>query len=186
MAIRHGAKPEPTSCDVCKSTAIICTFDEGRKIPCNVWSCKTCGAAVGCYNGTRIPFGNMADFDTRRLRVKAHEYFDKIWDARKGVFHRREAYSWLAHKLGIEPMFCHMSRLTKQQLVMAINESRHFLESELFAQLRRNKKKNGKAYARPKPHGIRVSKSRARQRAYVAYVRARKGEDATDDQGEDE
>lgn len=73
----------------------------------NIWSCKPCGARVGCHPGTVIPLGTLANADLRRARIEAHGAFDQIWDGRGGTL-RSEAYSWLANELGVAVVDCHI------------------------------------------------------------------------------
>ena len=70
------------------------------------WRCVPCGARVGCHPGTTDPLGTLADLDLRRARTKAHAAFDPIW--KSGRMKRRDAYSWLATRLGIPWDACHI------------------------------------------------------------------------------
>lgn len=70
------------------------------------WLCAPCGAYVGCHEGTNKPFGTLADYETRRARNRAHAEFDPIWQL--GWMNRKQAYAWLASKLGIDFERCHI------------------------------------------------------------------------------
>jgi hypothetical protein len=69
------------------------------------WVCP-CGARVGCHDGTDRPKGAPGDVATRAARVEAHRVFDHLWQ--RGEMTRHEAYSWLAHRLGIPRASCHI------------------------------------------------------------------------------
>jgi hypothetical protein len=97
-------------CDYCGKDAVKVTGKEvypHRKDLCNkqFWWCEPCDAYVGCHRDGR-PLGRLANAKLRRLRMKAHEKFDKIWQS--GRVSRTEAYKLLAKKLGIEVDNCHI------------------------------------------------------------------------------
>lgn len=123
--------PEPDSCDMCDSSNIVLTTNAviyGRdygKWP-KLWYCNDCKAAVGCHPNTNIPLGRMADKETRELRKKVHDVFDRIW--KSGSMNRSQAYEWLAQGLKIPAPDCHISWLTKEQLSDALVLSSIYLE----------------------------------------------------------
>jgi hypothetical protein len=57
-----------------------------------------CDTYVGMHEGTRIPFGTLANGNLRSLRIRAHRKFDLVW--KTGIMSREDAYRWLAD------MFC--------------------------------------------------------------------------------
>jgi hypothetical protein len=88
------------------------------------WRCDPCGAHVGCHkagawtdmpDGRRVvsdgtlPLGRLANAELRRAKQAAHEAFDPLWKSR--LMGRREAYAWLASKLGISVANCHIGML---------------------------------------------------------------------------
>lgn len=106
----------------------------------NVWYCSDCGAMVGCHAGTDIPFGLMADRETRDARWRAHRAFDPLWKLR--VMSREEAYKWLAKVLAVPVAEAHISMLSSDQceaLITAVAkrrkvhkpERRHGLQQKL-------------------------------------------------------
>jgi len=50
--------------------------------------------------------GTLAGPELRKARQEAHKAFDAIWIF--GKVGRREAYAWLAEKMGIEIDDCHI------------------------------------------------------------------------------
>jgi hypothetical protein len=81
-----------------------------------VWRCGPCKAMVGCHkNSDRFaPLGLLAKNEDRKLRIAAHEVFDRLWTDRlkskasRGNA-RQIAYHWLAFELGINPDNCHIA-----------------------------------------------------------------------------
>lgn len=61
--------------------------------------CPKCGAYVGCHAGTTRPLGRLADAKLREWKKRAHAAFDPIWQS--NTLTRRQAYSWLAGKMGL-------------------------------------------------------------------------------------
>ncbi len=81
--------------------------------------CEPCNAYVGTHpDGS--PLGSLACPETRKFRMMAHYYFDKIWKERH--FNRTDAYAWLASSLGIPFDRCHigMFDITNCQKVIDI------------------------------------------------------------------
>lgn len=72
------------------------------------WVCTPCDARVGCHahGDGRQPLGRMANAALRAEKQKAHRSFDPLW--KSGEMSRSDAYSWLAHKLGITKKECHI------------------------------------------------------------------------------
>lgn len=59
-----------------------------------------CGRYVGCHKDTTKAKGVPADAETRAARMGAHKAFDPIWQL--GPMRRKQAYKWLARKLGVK------------------------------------------------------------------------------------
>lgn len=79
------------------------------------WRCSPCDAYVGCHpasggngDGTK-PLGRLANKDLRQAKMRAHAAFDPLW--KSGRMRRKEAYGWLAEKLGIDPADCHIGMM---------------------------------------------------------------------------
>jgi len=78
----------------------------------NFWRCNPCGAHVGCHdrgvgqgNGDK-PLGRLANAELRHWKQRAHSAFDPLWKARH--MQRKEAYRWLAERMGIAVQNCHI------------------------------------------------------------------------------
>jgi hypothetical protein len=74
--------------------------------------CRPCNAYVGCYKGSDVPLGRLADKDLREAKMAAHKAFDPVW--KDGGMSRREAYQWLASQLDIPEEFCHIGMFDKE------------------------------------------------------------------------
>lgn len=62
---------------------------------CSRW--PACDGSHGCHpDGS--PLGVPANKETKRLRIEAHEAFDRLW--KEGRMTRSEAYRWLSGALG--------------------------------------------------------------------------------------
>jgi hypothetical protein len=83
------------------------------------WRCAPCDAYVGCHPAARrygkkivgvgdgtVPLGRLANAELRKAKQAAHDAFDPLWQS--GNVTRKAAYAWLAKKLNIEPVFCHI------------------------------------------------------------------------------
>jgi hypothetical protein len=77
-----------------------------------LWLCS-CGAYVGCHPNSNVPLGAPAGEQTRRARMAAHAVFDPLW--KSGERSRREAYRWLAERMGMNADECHIGRMTLAQ-----------------------------------------------------------------------
>ena len=80
------------------------------------WSCVPCGAYVGCHPGTDKPLGCIADKELRRLRVEAHERFDRLW-RNGGPLTRTRAYQWLAFTMELGAKQAHIGKFDKGQCI---------------------------------------------------------------------
>ncbi len=87
-----------------------------RCVPCSAWvGCHKAGAWVPGANGSKttsdgtLPLGRLANAELRALKRQAHGAFDPIWKARH--MNRREAYAWLAGRLGINATVVHIGDL---------------------------------------------------------------------------
>lgn len=72
------------------------------------WICTPCDARVGCHThgDGKTPLGRMANAALRAEKQASHGSFDPLW--KSGERSRSDAYSWLAHKLGIKKRDCHI------------------------------------------------------------------------------
>lgn len=70
------------------------------------YSCRPCGAYVGCHPGTKKPLGRLANGELRKAKQEAHAAFDPLW--KSGRRKRKDAYAWLAANIGIDVNDCHI------------------------------------------------------------------------------
>jgi hypothetical protein len=147
MSNLKDALPPLKHCDNCCSVNIELTTNDkiyGRiygEWP-KIYFCNDCRAAVGCHPKTELPLGRMADRQTRQLRSRAHDEFDKLW--KSGLMSRSKAYNWLALALEIDPAQCHISWLSKDQLKDVATLSANYLSTHEKALIRRKEKQNVK------------------------------------------
>ncbi len=88
------------------------------------WLCAPCSAYVGCHkegngygDGSR-PLGRLANAALRRAKNKAHAAFDPIWQMRQ--MSRKEAYLWLASKLGMPVEQVHIGEFDEPLCIQVI------------------------------------------------------------------
>ena len=103
----------------------------------NFWRCAPCNAYVGCHklganvNGVRsdgtIPLGMLADPELRIAKQRAHAAFDPLW-LNKYFDSRRDAYKWLAKKLGISPKACHIGMFDVSHCLLVVDHCNAFME----------------------------------------------------------
>lgn len=67
----------------------------------DIYLCRNCGAYVGVHKGTDRPLGRLANAELRYWKKAAHAAFDPIWQYGRFKGHRKQAYSWLAGKMGL-------------------------------------------------------------------------------------
>lgn len=91
------------------------------------YSCKRCGAWVGCHPDTDKALGFLANKELRQARMKAHKYFDQIHYS--GYYNRSDAYYWLSRQLGIKVKNCHISQLNLKQLETVVIVSKGLLKA---------------------------------------------------------
>lgn len=108
-----GALPAPTVCRYCGSDVEIVSNKViyGREFGEWPWAYRCanrpCDSYVGMHPFTAIPLGTLADAPTREARKRAKRVFEPLW--KSGRMGRKEAYAWLAQKLGIDDVDkCHI------------------------------------------------------------------------------
>lgn len=84
-----------------------------------------CDVAHGAHQHNGQPLGKPADRETREARIRAHEYFDVLWET--GVLSRKRAYTWLARAMGRKSV--HIGSLTKEECEQVVNLCKHFSSS---------------------------------------------------------
>lgn len=122
--------PEPVpTCQYCGKPAALVTgkaiyprlsYLHSKKF----WQCEPCEAYVGCHepnigygDGTR-PLGLLANAELRDAKKSVHAVFDPIWQEKSGKS-RRQAYQWLAEKMGIPVAECHVGCFSIEQCTRA-------------------------------------------------------------------
>jgi hypothetical protein len=79
-----------------------------------LWICDSCGAYVGCHDGTTKPLGRLANAELRAAKSRAHAAFDPLWQAKMRQTNcskweaRGAGYRWLSQQLGIKKELCHI------------------------------------------------------------------------------
>lgn len=125
------AELAPT-CPYCQKKAELDTSNSrafGSGHPRPLWVCEDCDAYVGCVKGSLLPLGTPGNATTRALRIKAHAVFDVLWRVRAERYPQygdtREArslgYAWLAKKLGLNPVTCHIGVMSDADLQRVID-----------------------------------------------------------------
>ena len=80
-----------------------------------------CGAYCGTHKGTTKALGFPCGPETRRARKQAHASFDPLWKG--GKMERREAYSWLAEQLNVDPDKCHIGMMDAKHALLTVKVS---------------------------------------------------------------
>jgi len=72
------------------------------------------------------PLGIPADKATKRRRIIAHRFFDKLWKGQPIT--RDQAYRWLQRELNMTELECHIGRFDIDQCDRVIDLVRKFLK----------------------------------------------------------
>ena len=107
--VKNDVLPAPTSCRFCLGEVKLVNNAEfyGREYGWPLaYRCSCCGARVGTHPGTDFPLGTLADEQTMKARMAAHEAFDSLWKG-KGPLRRAMAYKALAKAMCMR--FAHIS-----------------------------------------------------------------------------
>lgn len=94
--------------------------------PGRIRICPECGAYVYCHPGTETAMGRLADANLRKLRLKAHEWFDAIWK-NKLKKSRYNAYSWLSLRLGMNKDEVHIGLFNEEQCRRVIDICQRYI-----------------------------------------------------------
>ena len=73
-----------------------------------IWICFPCMAWVGVHKNSpaNVPLGRLANAELRQWKQRAHAAFDPLW--REGDMRRKQAYAWLAERMGMSRKQCHI------------------------------------------------------------------------------
>jgi hypothetical protein len=83
------------------------------------WLCKPCDAFVGCYQGSEIPLGTLANAELREWRRSAHAALDALWQTESRS--RSHVYGWLAKQLGIPRRSAHIALMDAEGCARVID-----------------------------------------------------------------
>lgn len=89
-----------------------------------IYLCRDCNAFVGCYTGTTISLGRLANAELREAKKRAHHYLDQLWIS--GRHSRHSIYTWLSNQLGIPRELTHigMSDIEQCNKIAEISKAR--------------------------------------------------------------
>jgi len=71
-----------------------------------------CKATHGAHPDGK-PLGVPADEETKQARIRAHDYFDRMW--KRSRMARGHAYAWMQRAMGLTCDEAHIGRFTKEQ-----------------------------------------------------------------------
>lgn len=84
-----------------------------------------CQGAHGAHTKTGEPLGIPVNQETKNLRIKAHNKFDRLWKG--GMMHRVDAYVWLQNAMHLTKNEAHIGNFSKEQcetLLLLLEENR--------------------------------------------------------------
>lgn len=118
------------TCPYCQADSVMADSAEvyGRSYG-PIWICRPCGAYVGCHKGTTRPLGRLANAQLRKLKVQAHDAFDKLW--RKRYMTRTDAYAWLSKELEIPSDYTHIGMFSEATCQKVIDLCTKFIQQNL-------------------------------------------------------
>ena len=107
------------TCDYCGNDAVLITGIElyphrPDLAKVKAWQCKPCKASVGCHKNSKknAPLGRLANAELKKLKMAAHDAFDPLWKSKS--MKRKEAYAFLAKKMGIDFKDCHIGMFNEE------------------------------------------------------------------------
>jgi hypothetical protein len=114
------------SCPSCDAVMIIrrssFVYPDGR--PRLFYGCSRypeCHETHGAHPDGR-PLGIPAKAATRRLRMLAHEYFDRLWQGPGVTITRTQAYSYMGSLMGMSVDDSHIGKFTDEQCIELIGK----------------------------------------------------------------
>lgn len=128
-----AAREVLVTCDYCHTAAELVTGEEVYPRLPELWEhafylCRPCGAYVGCHAGTVKPLGRLANKELRHAKMAAHKAFDVLWKG-TNVFSRKQAYRWLADRLGVDRSRCHIGMFDLDECYRAVEACQLFCNS---------------------------------------------------------
>lgn len=125
-------------CFYCKN---LCDFVDSKEVYREsygmIYLCRKCKAHVGVHHGnTDQSYGFVATKELREIRHLCHQKFDPLWQIKvNGGTKKKQAQAaarkWLAEKLGIDVVECHIGMMDIprcQQVLKICEEVYHDLE----------------------------------------------------------
>jgi hypothetical protein len=86
-----------------------------------IYLCRPCDAYCGVHKGTDISLGRLANRELRELKKRVHAEFDILWAPKPaGCFTRKQAYRWLADKMGLPIEETHIGMFSEELCRKAI------------------------------------------------------------------
>ena len=96
---KHRVRELP--CPYCGKLAEICNGKQVYKKPSlehkMFYMCRKCKAIIGCYNGTSIPYGTLANRKLRAIRKMTRTAMDSVWQ--HGLVPKSEVNGWIEEQL---------------------------------------------------------------------------------------
>lgn len=117
-------KKRTVKCPYCHSNAkLVDSHQVYHRSYGMIWLCQPCDAYVGVHKESRNykPLGRLANQELRKCKIKAHRYFDPLWqnkmvrDKCSKTKARQSGYAWLAKKLGLTVVGCHIGQFNVKQ-----------------------------------------------------------------------
>lgn len=100
-----------------------------------IYLCYDCSAYVGCHKTRPTEaLGRLANKELRDAKIKAHFYFDHLWQRKiatgvKKGHARAKAYKWLSEALNISPEYCHIGMMDIEDCQKVIDLCKPYHES---------------------------------------------------------
>lgn len=115
---------QPTKCNICGGAVIFTSNSRlyGREYGSGkMYYCTQCGAYVGTHKPRpEEALGILGNKEMRDMKMRCHALFDTKWKneptSRKRHIARKNAYQWLADKLGISVDDCHFGYFNMDML----------------------------------------------------------------------
>ena len=112
----------PTICNICGGRVVYGNMTDYQIKPFQSGKCYIC-TSCGAYVGTHIyrpmdALGVLADSETRALRAKCHEEFDRHY---MSLTARNTLYYMLSVEMGIKKEECHFGYFGKEELLKAMD-----------------------------------------------------------------
>lgn len=105
-------------CGECGEDMILKKSRHGLFYSCSKF--PVCRGSHGAHQGSGLPLGKPAKYETRRLRSEAHKIFDGYWK-RIGL-KKYDAYKFLANLMQIAPKKAHIALFNKSQCTKLIKK----------------------------------------------------------------